>query len=107
MNFEELIGLNYGSKTLLRSDVKFMDSNGRIFRGNVYSGVRGEKISRSLFTVGISGRFNFDIVKVSPSIKFGTKRHSKGALVTTDNGATLFIPADTLKIIEKKAQKLR
>ncbi len=105
MNFEELIGLKYGSKTLLRSNVKFVDSNGRIFEGNIYSGVRGEKINKSLFTVSINGRFDFDLVKVSPSIKFGTKKYSKGALVTTHNGSNLFIPMSTLKVIEKKAKK--
>lgn len=107
MNFEELIGLSYGSKTLLRSDVKFMDSNGRVVMGNVFSGVRGEKIGRSLFSVSLSGRFDFDLVKVSPAIKFGTKSYNKGALVTTDNGANLFIPMDTLKIIQKKASKVK
>jgi len=109
MNIEELIGVKYGSKVLLRSNVKFgvLSNSGfsYVSLGNIYSGVRAEKINKSLFSVSISGKYDGEKVKLSPPIKFGSKKYSKGALLTTDNGTNLFIPEDTLKLIQKKRFK--
>ena len=105
MSFEDIIGVEYGPRTLLKSNVKFITSDNRVFISPIFSGVRATKIDKSLFSVAIRGDFDFTMVKVSPGLKFGTKKCTQGALVTTNNNSVLFIPMDTLKLIQKKVNK--
>ncbi|MDA3856173.1 MAG: hypothetical protein PF569_08000 [Candidatus Woesearchaeota archaeon] len=103
VKFDEALGINYTSGKVLKKNVNFVFPNGTNFETNILSGVRSKKINKSLFSTNLSSNFkNFTEVKVSPALKMGKKRYSKGFLISTDKGRTLFLPTETKNQIEAK-----
>ncbi|MCA9460183.1 MAG: hypothetical protein KC550_06560 [Nanoarchaeota archaeon] len=103
VKFDEALGIEYTRGSVLKKNVNFVFPNGQSFETNLLSGVRSKKISKSLFSTNLSPHFkDFTEVKVSPALKMGQKRYSKGFLISTDKGRTLFLPSETKAQIEAK-----
>jgi len=103
VKFDEALGIQYTRGTVLKKNVNFSFPNGQSFETNLLSGVRSKKINKSLFSTNLSSSFkNFTEVKVTPALKMGKKRYSKGYLISTDKGRTLFLPTETKNQIEAK-----
>jgi hypothetical protein len=104
--FDEALGIEYSRGTVLKKDVNFIFENGNSVTSPIISGVRSKKIQKSLFStnLGVVSE-DFKEVKVSPALKMGKKKYSKGYLITTDKGNTLFLPSETKTKIADKWKK--